>query len=105
MRTSRAAAILLSVGSLLRIRDVPDDVRRALKARAAARGQSLNSYLLRLLARDAGRPTAREVLERAARRVSSDTSVVGLLRAARNERESEVSRRGHGDGGGAPIRQ
>jgi len=80
------------MGSLLQIRDVPDEVRRALKARAAAQGESLNSYLLRLLGRDAARPTAREVFERAARRGGrSEVSVVDVLDAARRERESQLA--------------
>jgi plasmid stability protein len=79
------------VSSVLRIRNVPDDVRRALKLRAAARGESLNSYLLRLLARDAGRPTAGEVLERPARRGGIETSVVEALRDARHQRGTEVA--------------
>src|SRR4051794_25387932 len=81
-----------SVGSLLQIRDVPDDVRQALKARAAARGESLNTYLLRLLGRDAARPTAREVFERAARRTGrAEASVMDTLDAARREREGELA--------------
>ena len=56
------------MASLLQIRDVPEDVRRALKARAAGQGESLNSYLLELIARDVARPTVAEVLHRAARR-------------------------------------
>ena len=82
----------MRVGSLLQIRDVPDEVRRALKARAAAQGESLNSYLLRLLGRDAARPTAREVFERAARRVEqAEESVVDALNAARRGREGEMA--------------
>ncbi|WP_448627675.1 FitA-like ribbon-helix-helix domain-containing protein [Geodermatophilus sp. URMC 64] len=80
------------MGSLLQIRDVPDEVRRALKARAAAQGESLNSYLLRLLARDAARPTAREVFERAAQRGERvEVSAVEALDAARREREAELA--------------
>jgi plasmid stability protein len=79
------------VGSLLQIRDVPDDVRRALKVRAAAQGESLNGYLLRLLTRDAARPTAREVFERVARRERADVSVVEALDGARREREGELN--------------
>jgi len=80
------------VGSLLQIRDVPEGVRRALKARAAARGESLNTYLLRLLDRDAARLTAREVFERAAQRSGrAEASVVDALEAARRERETELA--------------
>jgi plasmid stability protein len=58
------------MGSLLQIRNVPDDAREALKARAAARGESLNTYLIGLIQRDVARPTVQEVLDRAARRVA-----------------------------------
>ena len=75
------------MGSLLQIRDVPDDARRVLKARAAAEGKSLNSYLLDLLDREVARPTVAEVLDRAARRSeSSSTSAVEIIAAARHER-------------------
>ena len=43
--------------SLLQIRNVPEDQRRALKARASARGESLNAYLLDVLSREVARPT------------------------------------------------
>ncbi len=46
------------MGALLQIRNVPEAAHRALKARAAAQGQSLNSYLLDVIAREVERPTA-----------------------------------------------
>jgi len=76
------------MGSLLQIRNVPDDARRALKARAAARGESLNAYLLNLLEREVRRPTVEEVLDRAARRAGrASASAVDVLEEARGERE------------------
>jgi antitoxin FitA len=75
------------MASLLQIRDVPEEKRRVLKARAAARGMSLNSYLLELIDRDTARPTVAEVLERAAARAEHATgSAVGALAAERGER-------------------
>ena len=78
------------MGSLLQIRDVPEETRRALKARAAARGQSLNAYLLALVAEDVARPTVAEVLERAASRAEratvSSSKVIHVARAERDER-------------------
>ena len=59
---------MYAMPSLVQIRNVPEGTRRALKARAAARGESLNAYLLELLERETARPTVAEVLERAARR-------------------------------------
>jgi plasmid stability protein len=82
------------MGALLQIRDVPDEVRRVLKARAAARGESLNRYLLGLLERDAARPSVQEVLERAARRAEQATeSALAALHAEREEREGELADR------------
>lgn len=52
------------MGVLVQIRDVPDDVHRTLKARAAAAGMSLSEYVRRMLARAAERPTAEELADR-----------------------------------------
>lgn len=85
------------MGSLLQIRNVPDEARRALKARAAARGESLNAYLLELIDRDVARPTVGEVLERAARRAQrAEVSAVDILHEARAERDAELQRRTSG---------
>jgi plasmid stability protein len=77
--------------SLLQVRDVPDDVRQVLKARAAARGESLNKYVSDLLRREAERPTLDEVLERAARRTERATlPAAEVLTDARLERAREL---------------
>jgi hypothetical protein len=79
------------MGSLLQIRNVPDDARRVLKARAAARGESLNAYLLNLLDREIARPTVAEVLDRAARRSErAAVSAVDVLDEARAERDEQL---------------
>ncbi len=76
------------MSSLLQIRNVPDEERRALKARAAARGESLNAFLLDLISREVARPTVGEVLDRAARRAErAETSAVDVLNTARLERD------------------
>ena len=75
------------MAGLVQIRNVPDEARQALKARAAARGESLNDYLLKLLIEDAARPTVREVLERArARSERSAVSSMDIIRADRDSR-------------------
>ena len=80
--------------SLLQIRNVSDHTRQTLKARAAASGQSLNSYLLALVDREAACPTAAEVLDRAAARSeSAGTSGLDSLHAARAEREEQLGSR------------
>ncbi len=48
----------------MQIRDVPDDVHRTLKARAAASGTSLSEYLRAELLRTASRPTPAELAAR-----------------------------------------
>ena len=52
------------MGVLLQIRDLPEEVHRTLKARAAASGTSLTEYVRSLLARSAARPTPDELTER-----------------------------------------
>ncbi|MGI8574903.1 MAG: FitA-like ribbon-helix-helix domain-containing protein [Egibacteraceae bacterium] len=82
------------MSSLVQIRNVPDATRRALKARAATRGTSLNTYLLDLLEREVARPTVEEVLERAARRTEqASLSTVDIIDEARRERDAELMRR------------
>lgn len=75
------------MAGLVQIRNVPDETRRELKARAAARGVSLNDLLLELLVEEASRPTVAEVLARArARTEMSAESSVGIIRAERDAR-------------------
>lgn len=77
--------------SLLQIRDVPEETRRILKARAATSGRSLNAYLLDLLRREVARPSVSEVLQRAARRAERSTApALSALQAARDERQEET---------------
>lgn len=55
---------LEGMGVLVQIRDVPEDVHRVLKARAAASGVSLSEYIRVMLARAASRPTPDELKAR-----------------------------------------
>lgn len=52
------------MGVLVQIRDVPEDVHKMLKSRAAASGQSLTEYLRAMLIASAGRPTPEELSAR-----------------------------------------
>ena len=52
------------MGRLVQVRDVPEQVHRTLKARAALSGISLSEYLRAELALIAARPTPDEVRER-----------------------------------------
>jgi len=53
------------------IRDVPDETRDVLAARAARAGQSLQEYLRGQLTALAGRPTPHELWERVATRLQA----------------------------------
>jgi plasmid stability protein len=58
------------------IRDVPDDVRDELAARAARAGKSLQEYLRGVLIDTTAKPTVDAVLQRARARVSTTGSRV-----------------------------
>jgi plasmid stability protein len=58
------------------IRNVPDDVRDALAARAARSGRSLQAHVLAELTELARKPTVEEVLARARSRVSAAGSTL-----------------------------
>jgi antitoxin FitA len=53
------------------VRDVPDEVRDELAARAARRGQSLQEYLRGMLIATASRPAVEDVIARARARVGT----------------------------------
>jgi plasmid stability protein len=52
----------------IQLRNVPDDLHRTLKARAALAGLSLSEYLIQEVQRLAQRPTAEEMRDRLSRR-------------------------------------
>ena len=62
------------MGILLQVRDVPDDVHRVLKARAATAGTSLSEYVRGVLERDASRPTPSELAARISARGAASPS-------------------------------
>ena len=49
---------------MVQIRNVPEDVHRRLKARAALAGMSISEYLLREVERSLDRPTREDLLSR-----------------------------------------
>jgi len=49
---------------MVQIRNVPSDLHRRLKARAAIEGMSMSDYVLRELRKALERPTRQEILER-----------------------------------------
>lgn len=77
--------------SLLQIRNVPESARHTLKARAAARGESLNTYLLKLIERETTRPAVDEVLDRAAARTErAQASALDSIHAGRVDRDEQL---------------
>jgi len=82
------------MATLLQVRNVPEAARRALKARAASSGQSLNSYMLAVIEREVARPTVGEVLQRAAERSEHATGAsLAAIDAGRRERDRTSSHR------------
>lgn len=73
---------------MIQIRNVPEDLHRTLKARAAELGVSLSDYLLNMANRDVKRPTMPEMRARLAARPPVDLSVdiVDLIREDRDSR-------------------
>jgi len=71
--------------TMIQIRNVPEDMHRRLKARAALEGVSLSDLALAELRRSLDRPTRRELLELVASRepVRSGPSSAALVEAAR----------------------
>jgi len=80
---------------MIQIRNVPDDLHKALKVRAAREGISMSELILRELPRIAHRPTFEEVLARIRARgpVADGPSGAELVREAREEREAQLDAR------------
>ena len=74
----------------IQIRDVPDDVHKTLRVRAAEAGMSLSDYVLQELVKVAGRPPIADVLRRAAERPGGVPvkTIVATIRAMRDGRRS-----------------
>jgi plasmid stability protein len=70
----------------IQIRNVPDDVHRALRTRAAAAGVSLSDFALTELERVAGHPPVAELLARARSRAGgvSGNSIITAVRSGRD---------------------
>jgi antitoxin FitA len=72
---------------MIQVRNVPDNLHRTLKAKAAMAGMSLSDFLLAEIRRLAERPTMAELRERLRRR-SSVAPDVSAADAVRRERDS-----------------
>ncbi len=84
MRTARLYVFRMK---MLQIRNVPDDVHRRLKARAAMEGTSMSELAMRELRKSLERPTRRELIQRVHDRVRAAVSEAPSD-AVRAEREA-----------------
>ena len=73
---------------MIQIRNVPEDVHREIKARAARAGMTLSDYLKREVERLVSRPPVEDVLSRvrSRERPDLDESIVEILRDERTSR-------------------
>jgi antitoxin FitA len=76
------------MSKMVQLRNVPEELHRRLKARAALEGLSLSDYLLGEIRRFAERPTLAELKERIRRRspVAVDVAPARAVRAERDKR-------------------
>jgi plasmid stability protein len=76
------------MSKMIQVRNVPEQLHRKLKVRAAQEGISLSDYILRELRRLAERPTPRDLVERIGTIVREDMapSPADLVRADRDSR-------------------
>jgi plasmid stability protein len=74
---------------MIQLRNVPDDLHRKLKARAAMAGMSLSDYLLQEIRKTAERPTVEELIQRLknAAPVRVRVSPAAAVRAERDRRD------------------
>lgn len=72
----------------VQIKNVPDEVHRVLRRRAADAGQSMQEYLLVLLADHTQKPTLAEVFARIDQRSGSQTTMRDAVEAIRADRDS-----------------
>jgi plasmid stability protein len=74
------------MSTMIQIRNVPEELHRKLKSRAAATGMSLSDYLLRQIQATAEKPTMEELLARLKTRepVTTDISAADIIREYRD---------------------
>jgi plasmid stability protein len=78
----------------IQVKDVPEELHRALRRRAIDEGMSLADYVLDLIRRDLGLPSRREWFERLATREPVNLrpgAAAAALHAARAEREAQLA--------------
>ena len=79
------------MSKMIQMRNVPDELHRKLKARAAMAGMTLSDYLLREVRHIAERPTMEEMMKRIEAAGPVVTSITSA-QAVREEREKRGRR-------------
>jgi len=86
MRHTRLGCMVIHMSHSIQIRNVPDEVHRTLRVRAAAAGTSLSDYLLRDITRLAERPPVADVIIRAGSRLGG-ADIDLIVKAVRSGRD------------------
>jgi antitoxin FitA len=86
---SSARSNVLHMSKMIQIRNVPDDLHRELKMRAAAAGMSMSDYIKRELSRKRRKSTIKEIRERSKGRSAGSNlttqKTVDIIREARGD--------------------
>jgi plasmid stability protein len=86
---SGARSNVLHMSKMIQIRNVPDDLHRELKMRAAAAGMSMSDYIKRELSRKRRRSTIKEIGARSRGRSEGSTlttqKIVDIIRESRGD--------------------
>jgi antitoxin FitA len=86
---SGARVNVVHMSKMIQIRNVPDDLHRALKMRAAAAGMNLSDYIKRELDRKSRKSTIKEIRERSRGRSAGSTlttqKIVDIIRESRGD--------------------
>lgn len=74
------------MATMIQVRNVPEEIHRLLKIRAAQQGTSLSEYLLREILVHAARPTLEEALAAISREpeIKTTESAAEMIRAERD---------------------
>lgn len=87
MSSTRSNVVHMS--KMIQIRNVPDDLHRELKMRAAAAGMSMSDYIKRELSRKRRRSTIKEIAARSRGRSAGSTlttqKIVDIIRESRGD--------------------
>jgi plasmid stability protein len=80
---------VLHMSKMIQIRNVPDDLHRDLKKRAALAGMSMSDYIKRELDRKSRKSTIKEIVERSRGRSEGSTlttqKIVDIIRESRGD--------------------